>query len=496
MNAAMEWLRLIGDGVLHALAQPFYYIALLLIALIYIRGTAMERRLFHVRLHAWPLLLVRTIVAGLVAGVILSGLSILIGASLTTEAALWLWGTAGVLALIRVRYLCFAYAAGVLGLLQWLNLFIQLEGRSDWLGDMAASLAAIDIPAVLLLVALLHGAEALLVRRQGSKFATPLFMEGKRGKLIGAYRMQGYWAVPLLLLVPTSEGGVQLPWTPLLPWLSGDSAGTGTLGWSFAAVPMVIGFTEWTRSQLPEHKARHAAKSLLWYSIAVVLLALAAAWLPALLPVAAFGALVLHELLIWLSNRKETEATPIFVHDERGLMVLGVVPGTPAALMGLQSGEMLHKVNGMRVRTKEQLYDALHRNSAFCKLEVLNRDGQQRFVQRARYAGEHHQLGVILAPDDHAEYYAEPSPGSLFELFLRGRAANRRESAYSASQAGAAAMEQAAALALPAGSGDLPKGTVDEVAVLLAGEEPGEEITILKGEQLEPRTPSRRSRHK
>ncbi|WP_164779614.1 PDZ domain-containing protein [Paenibacillus kobensis] len=453
MDAVNEWLRLIGDGAVHALAQPFYYIALIVIAVLYIRGTTMERRLFHVRLHAWPLLLGRTIVAGLAVGLVLSGLSVLLGTSLTAEAALWLWGTAAVLALLRLRYLCFAYAAGVLALLQSAIGFTTLEERGGWIGDAAASLAAVDMPAVLLLVALLHGAEALLVRRQGSKFATPLFMEGKRGKLIGAYRMQGYWAVPLLLLVPASSGGVELPWTPLLPLLSGQSADGGAAGWSFAAVPMIIGFTEWTRSQLPERKAQHAAKSLLWYSLAVAAAALAAAWLPALLPVAALVALLLHELLIWSSGRKESEGTPLFVHDGRGLMVLGIVPGTPAAHMGLQSGEILYKVNGMRVRTKEELYDALHRNSAFCKLEVLNREGHQRFVQRARYAGEHHQLGVILAPDDRAEYYVEPAPGSLLALLFSGRAAHRREVGYG-NGGGTAAMEQAAALALPLGQAE------------------------------------------
>ncbi|WP_164744333.1 PDZ domain-containing protein [Paenibacillus xylaniclasticus] len=453
MDAVNEWLRLIGDGLVHALAQPFYYLALFVIAVIYIRGTNMERKLFHVRLHAWPLLFGRTIAAGLAAGLLLSGLSVLLGTSLTTDAVLWLWGTAVVLALLRLRYLCFAYAAGVLALLQWVLQFGTLEKRGDWIGDVAASLLAVDMPSVLLLVALLHGAEALLVWRQGSKFATPLFMEGKRGKLIGAYRLQGYWAVPLLLLVPAGSGGIELPWTPLLPLISGEYTDGGAVGWSFAAVPMMIGFTEWTRSQLPEHKAKQTAKSLLWYSLAVAAAALAAAWLPALLPLAALAALLLHELLIWSSGRRESEGTPLFVHDGRGLMVLGIVPGTPAAQMGLQSGEILYKVNGMRVRSKEELYDALHRNSAFCKLEVLNREGHERFVQRARYAGEHHQLGVILAPDDRADYYVEPAPGSLLKLLFSGRTAHRREAGYGHG-GGTAAMEQAAALAQSMGGNE------------------------------------------
>lgn len=492
MDAAFQWLQLIGDGVLHALAQPYYYIAIIVIGFLYMRGTWIERRLFSVRLHVWPILLARTVIAGLVVGIVLSGISVLIGASLTAEAAIWLWGTAGILALLRLRYLCFAYAAGVLGILQWVNSFVHLEDGSGWIRDRAASLAAIDMPAVLLLVALLHGAEALLVQRQGTKFATPMFMEGKRGKLLGAYQLQGYWAVPLLLLVPAGTDGAALDWTPLLPLISGEHASSG--GWSFTALPMVIGFTEWTRSQLPEKKARLAARSLLWYSLAVAVAALAAAWLPSLLPVAAIAALVLHELLIWSSAKRESEGTPLFVHDQRGLMVLGVVPETPAAQMGLQSGEILHKVNGARVRTKEELYDALHRNSAFCKLEVLNHEGEQRFVQRSRYAGEHHQLGVIIAPDDSADYYVEPSPGSLIGMLWRSRATKRRETGYGGGSL--AAREQAAGLALPVPSEvvveSLPAGEAgDDVVIRDSDNVPSAGSTSI---EVEPPTPLRRSK--
>ena len=146
-----------------------------------------------------------------------------------------------------------------------------------------------------------------------------------------------------------------------------------------------------------------------------------------LLPLAAIASLLLHEAIIWRSRSVEAAQSPLYVHDSRGLRILGIVPGTPAAAMGLITGEVLHKVNGMHVRTKEDLYEALVHNSAFCKLEVLNLDGELKFVQRARFAGEHHQLGVILAPDEQANYYAASGPASLLELLRSSRTANRRD---------------------------------------------------------------------
>ncbi|WP_229750634.1 PDZ domain-containing protein [Paenibacillus nasutitermitis] len=425
----MEILRQAGSAAVQLLLSPFYYLCVLLIMLQYMRQTRLERKLFHVRLHGWPGQLGRTVVAGLIVGVLFSCIGLFLGISLSGEAVLWMWGTAIVLAVIRIRYLCFAYSAGLLGVLQWSIGWTQLEQRSDWIGSAAVSLAGLDIAGLLLLVALMHIAEALLVRKQGAKFASPLFVEGKRGKIVGAYTLQGYWPVPMLMLVPAASGGagdITLPWQMLL----GDASLWGG-GFAMIGFPMVIGFTELTRSMLPEAKARSTSKGLLAYGLILTALAAGAAFWSPLTLVASLCALLLHEALIISGRVREAAKSPFYVHDELGLKVLAVIPGTPAQALGIEAGEVLQKVNGVRVRTKSELYAALHINSAFCKLEVLNREGHVKFVQRARFAGEHHQLGVVLAPDDRADQYAAPGPASLFDLISGKRAARQRESSSS-----------------------------------------------------------------
>jgi hypothetical protein len=423
LETAMELLEMLGQAAVQLVAQPFYYIAVLFIILQYTRQIRMERQMFAVKLHNWPSLVLKALLAGLLIGLAVSVAGAFVGVTLTGESVIWLWAVAAVLMLVRIRYLCFAYSAGVIVLLQWLLGWTPLSERTDWIGSAAVSLAGIDAAGLLVLVALLHLAEAVLVRWQGDRLATPLFLEGKRGKLVGGYILQGFWPVPLLMLVPAAGSGASssaLPWTPLF-------GADWSQGWSFVALPMIIGFTEMTRSLLPREKAKHAAKGLLLYSICLAGAAILAWWQPMLLPLAAIASLLLHEAIIWRSRSVEAAQSPLYVHDSRGLRILGIVPGTPAAAMGLITGEVLHKVNGMHVRTKEDLYEALVHNSAFCKLEVLNLDGELKFVQRARFAGEHHQLGVILAPDEQANYYAASGPASLLELLRSSRTANRRD---------------------------------------------------------------------
>ncbi len=431
METAREMAGMLGEAVLQLASGPFYYMAILFIILQYTRQMRLERQLFAVKLRDWKGLALRAVGTGLLVGLGLSIVAAFIGASLSPSAVLWLWAVAALLMLVRIRYLCFAYSAGIITLLQWIIGFTPLSERADWLGAMAASLARIDAAGLLLLVALLHLAEALLVRLQGDRLSTPLFLEGKRGKLVGGYMLQGFWPVPLLLLAPvsTEAGGVAasattLPWSSLL-------GGAWSGGWTFVALPMIIGFTEMTRSMLPEAKAKHAAKGLALYSIVLGAAALAAWWQPMLLPVAAVVAILLHEALVWRSQAMEARREPLYVNDARGLRILGIVPGTPAEAMGITVGEVLYKVNGVRVSTKEELYGALASNSAFCKLEALTVGGEPKFAQRARYAGEHHQLGVILAPDEQANFYAVGGASSLLELLRGRRASNRRGGARS-----------------------------------------------------------------
>ncbi|QHW32629.1 PDZ domain-containing protein [Paenibacillus rhizovicinus] len=429
MEAATDLLRLAGSAALGLLLSPFYYIGVLLIMLQYFRQTRLERKLFHVRLHAWPNQLARTMLAGLVVGVLITLIGLFLGVTVNGEAVLWLWGAAVVLLLVRVRYLCFAYSAGMLGLLQWGLGWSSLDGRGDWIGTAVRSIGGLDIPGLLVLVALMHIAEGLLVRWQGARFASPLFLEGKRGKLVGGYMLQGYWPVPMLLLVPAAAGGggVDLPWSLLLGGGSAWSHGVTMIGF-----PMMIGFTELTRTMLPGAKARSASKALLLYGLAVGVVAVAASYWSPLMLAAALCALLFHEALVAVSYYKEDANTSLYVHDGRGLRILAVIPGTPAEAMGLQAGEIIQKVNGALVRSKEELHAALHINSAFCKLEAINLEGHVKFVQRARYAGEHHQLGVVLSPDDQAGFYAAASPASLFDL-LRKRTAKSRSRSTSAS---------------------------------------------------------------
>jgi hypothetical protein len=417
MDVALDLLSGWGEAVLRLLIHPFFYMGIVLILLQYRKQIQLERKLFHARLHylageAWRLLLWGT-VTGLGASLIMG----LLGSALTQEAVLLLWAVSAVLILFRIRFLCMAYAAGALGLVQsvmsWFPGGADVEGIS-WLYRW---MERTDVPGLLALAGVLHLAEALLIRYQGSRSASPLFFESKRGKVVGGYHMYGFWPIGLFLLVPVSVGGgsgIELPWSPIF----GSDLAAG--GWTVLALPVVLGFAERTISHLPGDKAKRSSGLLMLYAVVVVGFALLAHWIAPLLVVASVMTIFLHEALIWRSSWEESKRMPLFVHDVRGLKILAVLPESPAAELGLRAGETIEKVNGMQVNTKDELRVALQINPAFCKLEVLNLSGQTKYVGRAVFAGEHHQLGILLCPDEDARYVVrERERISLLSVLVR-----------------------------------------------------------------------------
>ncbi|MBD0384140.1 PDZ domain-containing protein [Paenibacillus sedimenti] len=414
MDLAIQLLERLLHGVLQLFLNPFYYIGILFIVLQYRKQVQLERKLFHTRLHSLLDETWRTVLWGWIGGLSASVVMLFVGVTVQADAVILLWAITVVLLIVRVRFLCLAYAVGILGIAHavvgWLP---NVSGLQEAVPVLDIVVNA-DIPSLLVIVAILHLLEGLLVGFQGSRMASPLFLEGKRGKIIGGYQLQGFWPVPLFLLVPLAGGSTQgIPWGTLL----GANLASG---WTLLAFPAMIGFTELTVSKLPRKQTQMSSRLLYLYGLILFGTAIAAHFWSPLIIVAAVLSIGLHEALIGYNRWIESKERPFFVHSQQGLMVLAVVPGSPAEDLGIQAGELIHKVNGHKVSTKTDLHAAMQLNAAFCKLEVLNHQGEVRFLQRAIFSGEHHQLGIILAPDQQALYYVEHRPLHLFS-FLRGK---------------------------------------------------------------------------
>lgn len=390
----------LGRGFFGNLLTPFFYLAILLVYLQYRRQVALERQLFGIRVTSAEQQAIRSLgygaAGGLAATLLISG----IGIVLNPTDFVYVWILAVILAIMNLRFVCFAYAGGILSFVSLLlNALPEMTVAWPWMAKIYEDLRGLSAPHLLALVAVLHLTEAILVSVQGGQSASPVFLQGKRGRLIGGYILQKYWVIPLGAVVMTGTGGLDSPgWWGLLPII-------GLQGLQIFPVPAVLGFSGLALARHPQEKAARTAKWLAVYALALLGLALAGAYWSPLLWAAAIFSPVAHELLIWWEMTDEKFRQPKFVKPLQGVQILAILPNSPAEGMELKPGETIVRANGVPVNTPFELHFAINQNPAFIKLEVVDENGENRFAGKPRFSGDHHGLGLILVPDEAAKEY-------------------------------------------------------------------------------------------
>ncbi|MFC3886559.1 PDZ domain-containing protein [Bacillus songklensis] len=383
MEIITEGLHGIGRFFLHPLTYFFIMVAFFV-------GQARvkrERKYFHTRVFDFVLESKYLFFPGILIGIVLSIITFIAGVYIPI-------GIIALLSLITVllsgpftfRWLSPAYVIGFTMVIA----FLLPEGLAaegplkTWLTDIQEA----PLSSLVALLALLLLAEGYLIWKVGGKGTSPAILKSKRGFPIGAHFSQKLWGVPVLLLIP-GDGLVKLfSWWPTLS-LQGEA-------FSLFLVPFGIGFFQKVQGMLPSESIENTGKRVLALGIAVMLSVPAAFFFPITAVFIASIAILIREFISIQQKLKDENAPFFFSKREKGLVILGVIPKSPAEKMEMKVGEVIVKVNGVAVSNVNEFYHALQLNRAYCKLEVNDVNGEVRFVQRALYDGEHHELGVLF----------------------------------------------------------------------------------------------------
>lgn len=385
LELARQWLQdTLPAAVIYPSYTPLFLLVLGLVALQYARIARMEAGLYGQPLvPTWHRVLT-ALAAGLVGGFVGAMVMMATGVVLEPRDALPLWPVALVLAFIRPRFMCFAYATGVIGV------SALLVGWPD-----------VHVPGLVALVGALHLAEAILVYIDGAEGATPVLARNGRGEVVGGYLMQRFWPVPAAILVllhmPAPGQGIAMPdWWPLVrpaPLQAADPAAVAV-----AALPLLaaLGYTDVALTAPPGVRSRRMALGLVGYGAALMAMAVLAerhalwAW-PAVL-----ASPLLHEAMIFAGLARERWGRPAFGPAADGLRVLWVGPRSQAARLGLEPGDVILTVNGQPVRRPADLRDASGPYAHYLRLEV--RRGSRSLTLETNRFDPAAPLGLLLVP--------------------------------------------------------------------------------------------------
>ena len=383
----LEGVKGIGKFFLH----PLFYLGFFYsIYLGYIR-VKRERKFFHIRIQDGWFEFRSYLWNGVLLGLIFSLVIFFIGFTVPMEF-IWIVGIVTfVLALpAKPSFLSPAYTMGatfwILYMLQWME--IEIPFLTRFLERIEGGI----VPGVALLTGLLLLIEGLLILQKGSKNTSPKIIKSRRGLRVGVHESKRVWMIPLLLLLP--EGAFKIPFDfwPVVP--------IGSETFSIMLVPFWIGFSQQINYTLPSEGVKTIGRRVLLLGVFTTILAGAGFWYP-ILTMVAIGFSILGRVLIPIIHQIKNNTQPYyFSKPQPGIVVLDIIPGSPAEKMGLKIGEIIKTVNGLPVSTEEDYYKALQKNRAYCKLEVIDHNGENRLVNRAIYEGDHHELGVLFISED------------------------------------------------------------------------------------------------
>ncbi|MBU9722256.1 MULTISPECIES: S1C family serine protease [Bacillaceae] len=387
---ALEILRAFGRLWLHPLTYLFFITALWF----GIRRVKRERKDFHTRVYDYIHDLTFPLLSSLVFALALSIIIALIGIEIPIGMLLLI----GAVWILFIPFMSARWLSMTLvGSIAFLITFFLPEGGTayPWLNNALLEIQLMNHTGFGWLLVLLLLAESLLVLSNGWKKTTPVLFTSSRGKTVGGHKVNRLWFLPIFVLIPA--GTISFDgWWPLF-----QSSGSGGSGFMF--VPFILGVHGLVTSGIPIDGVKKIGNRLLLLGIIAAFIAGAATYWSFLLPVIAGVIIIGREFIYFFHQSRDRSRNSLFVPKQEGLTVLGVLPYTTADKLGIEVGETITKVNGWHVSSQRELYEALQKNSAYCKLEVLDHSGELRFAHSSIFQGDHYQIGLLFAPDDGGE---------------------------------------------------------------------------------------------
>ncbi|HAG11786.1 MAG TPA: PDZ domain-containing protein [Desulfotomaculum sp.] len=398
----INYLWLIITSLADVLTEWIFWLVVGLVALQY-RHMALERdSLFGVvTRRAWPDLLT-AVAYGIIGGLAGTMLIITVGLSLDGSNLLYLWPIAVLLMLINPRFLCFAYAGGILAL-----------------SNLILGFPSLNIVQVLALVAVLHMVESVLILVSGHLGAVPAYFRTPGGRVVGGFNLQKLWPIPIAVLSVAGNSisfGSMPGWWPLLR----TSFPGGPEYFAYGLIPVVacLGYGDLAISHNPNQKSRLSALYLGIYSIILLFLSYLSQDMRTAAFIAALFSPLGHELVIFFGRRLELKGKPLYVPTERGLRVLDVLVDTPVWRAGVRSGDVILSINGREI-SSEMPPDQFLTEERYCEVEFLH--GQDQVYKRGTAAVRDGQevLSFIPVPDSFENRYVDLGAKRTFGQFLK-----------------------------------------------------------------------------
>lgn len=387
MNVFVEIL----NGIGRLLLQPALYVGILLVIMAGFNRVKWERKSFSISIYSPWLELKNFFGLSLLFGLTISVVTALIGFGVMIEWVAIFNAVACFLLIAGMfRLSSTAFTIGITSLIFYFCYYFDIDLAPFKNAALTYDALYIDnfMVSMTFLLAILLFIEAFLIQYTSAKNPSPSLRKSKRGKLVGSYQLRKLWFVPIVMFIPGDVFTKIFEWWPVFA--------IGSHSYSLIILPLFIGFQQQVQGQFPEEASRKTAIQVTTLATIIAVAGLVGIVMPVLTLFAFMFAVIGRFWISYSQYRAEKLLPKKFGPQPDGLVILGARVATPSARLNLKAGEKITEVNGQPVHTREELYEALNLNRAFCKLKVIDNDGEPRFEQTALYENESFELGLLL----------------------------------------------------------------------------------------------------
>ena len=398
MDMAINTLRVVAS----AIVDPSNALFLIMITLIFHsknkKITVMQKMIMGESIDSPFELTISQLVIGIGAGTVASLIFTYLGLIFDENSSIYLLFMVSLFFMaFKPRFICFSYSGAVLGLAS-----LALKYLSIKLNMPQLNVLNVDILTLMTLVGILHIVEGGLVMIDGSRGAIPVFTN-RDTKIVGGFALKRYWALPIaiLLLLSTNtsdlvagEGLATPQWWPLI---KGDILLKVTSVIASVALYGVIGYSSITFTKSKKKKSLTSGALIMAFGVTLTVVAQLAAHGTGFQLFILIFAAVAHEAMLRTEKHIELTARPLFVSSEEGIMVLEVVPKSPASQIGIESGDLIIELNDKAIENEQEIFDVIKGSYTSISLKIKKPSGEIKRISYSDLSGKK-RLGIVVVP--------------------------------------------------------------------------------------------------
>lgn len=400
MDIAIHTLRAVAS----AIVDPSNALILMMITLIFYNKNKkiaiMQKMIMGESIDSPFELTISQIVIGIGAGAVASLIFTFLGLVFDENSSIYLLFMVSLFFMaFKPRFICFSYSGAVLGIASLASKYVASVLHMPQL-----SILNVDILTLMTLVGILHIIEGSLVMIDGSRGAIPVFTN-REDKIIGGFALKRYWALPIAILIllgantsdlVTGQSIMTPQWWPLI---KGDIVLKILKTSVIASVALygVIGYSSVTFTKDKKKKSLTSGALIMGYGVILTVVSQLAVFGAVFQLFILIFAAVAHEAMLRIEKHIELIGTPKFVSSQQGIMVLEVVPKSPAFQIGIESGDLIVEINNESIESEQEIFNIIRGRYNSISFKIKKSSGELRDVSYSNMSGNK-RLGIVVVP--------------------------------------------------------------------------------------------------